>query len=98
MNTLPIVTWSFVISLVFELIGAFMKIMHLPGADAFLIVGIVANVLFIISALSEVWGSQRINSNEKIMWTLAFIFMGFLGALAGLIYVLLARKRVTRKI
>ena len=75
-----------------------MKIMHLPGADALLIVGIVANVLFIISALSEVWGSQRIHSNEKIMWTLAFIFMGFLGALAGLIYVLLARKRVTRKI
>jgi hypothetical protein len=98
MNTLPTVTWSFVISLVLELTGAFMKIMHLPGADALLIIGIVANVVFIISALSEVWGSQRINSNEKIMWTLAFIFMGFLGALAGLIYVLLARKRVTRKI
>jgi lipid-A-disaccharide synthase-like uncharacterized protein len=98
MNTLPIVTWSFVISLVLELTGAIMKIMHLPGADALLIIGIVANVVFIISALSEVLGSQRINSNEKIMWTLAFIFMGFLGALAGLIYVLLARKRVTRKI
>ena len=98
MDTLPIVKWSFIISLVFELVGAFMKIMHLPGANALLIIGIVSNVVFIISALSEVWGSQRINSNEKIMWTLAFIFMGVLGALAGLIYVLLARKRVTRKI
>jgi hypothetical protein len=88
------VKWSFVISLVFELVGALMKIMHLPGADALLIIGMVANGVFIVSALSEVWGSVRINTNEKVMWTIAFIFMGFLGALAGILYVVMGRKRI----
>lgn len=94
MNLGIVVKWSFVISLVFELVGALMKIMHLPGSDALLIIGMAANGVFIVSALSEVWGSVRINTNEKVMWTIAFIFMGFLGALAGILYVLIGRKRV----
>jgi hypothetical protein len=43
MNLGIVVKWSFVISLVFELVGALMKILHLPGADALLIIGMVAN-------------------------------------------------------
>ena len=43
MNFGIVVKWSFVISLVFELVGALMKILHLPGADALLIIGMVAN-------------------------------------------------------
>ena len=94
MNLGTVVKWSFVISLAFELVGALIKIMHLPGADALLIIGMVANGVFIVSALSEVWGSVRINTNEKVMWTIAFIFMGFLGALAGILYVIMGRKRI----
>jgi hypothetical protein len=94
MNIGIVVKWSFVISLVFELLGALMKILHLPGADQLLIVGMVANGVFIVAALSEIWGSVRINSNEKFMWTIAFIFMGILGALAGMLYVLMGRKRI----
>lgn len=94
MNLGIVVKWSFVISLVFELVGALMKIIHLPGADALLIIGMVANGVFIVSALSEVWGSVRINTNEKVMWTIAFIFMGFLGALVGILYVVIGRKRI----
>jgi hypothetical protein len=94
MNIGIVVKWSFVISLVFELLGALMKILHLPGADQLLIVGMVANGVFIVAALSEIWGSVRINSNEKFMWTIAFIFTGILGALAGMLYVLMGRKRI----
>ena len=94
MNLGIVVKWSFVISLVLELVGALMKIMHLPGADALLIIGMVANGVFIVSALSEVWGSVRINTSEKVMWTIAFIFMGFLGAIAGILYVVIGRKRI----
>ena len=94
MNLGIVVKWSFVISLVFELVGALMKIMHLPGADELLIIGMAANGVFIVSALSEVWGSVRINTNEKVMWTIAFIFMGFLGAIAGILYVVMGRKRI----
>jgi hypothetical protein len=76
MNLGTIVSWSFFISLVLVLLGAFMKILHLPGAEQLLIVGMVTNGVFVIAALSEVWRSERIDKNEKIMWTIAFIFMG----------------------
>lgn len=46
MNLGIVVKWSFVISLVFELVGALMKMMHLPGADALLIIGMLANWVF----------------------------------------------------
>jgi hypothetical protein len=94
MNLGIVVKWSFVISLVFELVGALMKMMHLPGANSLLIIGMVANGVFIVCALSEVWGSVRIKMNEKVMWTIAFVFMGFLGAIAGILYVVIGRKRI----
>lgn len=94
MNLGKIVSWSFFISLVLSLVGAFMKIVHLPGAEELLIVAVVSNGVFVVSALTEVWRSIRIDKNEKIMWTIAFVFMGFLGAIAGIVYLLLGRKRI----
>jgi predicted membrane channel-forming protein YqfA (hemolysin III family) len=95
MNLGTIVTWSFFISLFLVLVGAFMKILHLPGAEQLLIVAIVSNGVFVVTALSEMWRSERIDKNEKIMWTIAFIFIG--GAIAGIVYLLLGRKRVVLK-
>ena len=94
MNLRKIVSWSFFISLALSLVGALMKILHLPGAEQLLMVGVVSNGVFVVSALTEVWRSVRIDKNEKIMWTIAFIFMGFLGAIAGIVYLLLGRKRI----
>jgi predicted membrane channel-forming protein YqfA (hemolysin III family) len=94
MNLGKIVSWSFFISLALSLVGALMKILHLPGAEQLLMVGVVSNGVFVVSALTEVWRSVRIDKNEKIMWTIAFVFMGFLGAIAGIVYLLLGRKRV----
>jgi predicted membrane channel-forming protein YqfA (hemolysin III family) len=94
MNLGKIVSWSFFISLALSLVGALMKILHLPGAEQLLMVGVVSNGVFVVSALTEVWRSVKINKNEKIMWTIAFIFMGFLGAIAGIVYLLLGRKRI----
>lgn len=94
MNLGTIVTWSFFISLVLVLLGAFMKILHLPGAEQLLIVGMVTNGVFVVTALSEVWRSERIDKNEKIMWTIGFTFIGFLGTIAGIVYLLLGRKRI----
>ena len=94
MNLGTIVSWSFFISLALSLVGALMKILHLPGAEQLLMVGVVSNGVFVVSALTEVWRSVRIDKNEKIMWTIAFVFMGFLGAIAGIVYLLLGRKRV----
>ncbi len=94
MNLGKIVSWSFFISLALSLVGALMKILHLPGAEQLLMVGVVSNGVFVVSALTEVWRSVRIDKNEKIMWTIAFVVMGFLGAVAGIVYLLLGRKRV----
>jgi predicted membrane channel-forming protein YqfA (hemolysin III family) len=94
MNLGKIVSWSFFISLALSLVGALMKILHLPGAEQLLMVGVVSNGVFVVSALTEVWRTVRIDKNEKIMWTIAFVFMGFLGAIAGIVYLLLGRKRI----
>ncbi len=68
-----------------------MKITHLPGAETLLKIGILGNVVFIVSALNEVWNSIRIEKGEKVMWTIAFFSIGTLGSI---IYILLGRKRV----
>jgi hypothetical protein len=39
----------------------------------------------------EIWQSGKIERIEKIMWTIAFLF---LGGLAGLLYILLGRKHI----
>jgi Phospholipase_D-nuclease N-terminal len=91
MNAGTVVKLSFFVSICFVMLGAIMKITHLPGAEALLIIGILGNVVFIVSALNEVWTSIRIEKGEKIMWTIAFFFIGTLGPI---IYILLGRKRV----
>ncbi|WP_395808502.1 hypothetical protein [Daejeonella sp.] len=51
-------------------------------------------VIYIIMALNEIYTSNRVNLIEKIMWTISFIGLGWI---AGLIYLLFARKRMFRK-
>jgi hypothetical protein len=87
-----IVKTSFVISFIITLIGAYFKIMHTDGAEIFLIAGMIATLVFIVSAIYEVRTSNRIDHTEKTMWTIAFIFMS---GIAGLIYFFIGRKRIT---
>ena len=82
---------EFFFSICIVMIGTLMKITHLPGAEILLMIGLLGNVVFIVSALNEVWNSIRIEKGEKIMWTISFIFTGTLGPI---IYFLLRRKRV----
>ena len=91
MNVGTVVKWSFFFSICIVMIGTLMKITHLPGAEILLMIGLLGNVVFIVSALNEVWNSIRIEKGEKIMWTISFIFTGTLGPI---IYFLLRRKRV----
>ncbi|KXK36796.1 MAG: PLDc N-terminal domain-containing protein [Saprospiraceae bacterium] len=86
-----IVKWSFIISFMLSLIGAYFKITHLEGAHALLIIGVITTLIFIVSAIYEVRTSTRIDNSEKTMWTIAFIFMS---GLAGIIYFFAGRKRI----
>ncbi|MBP6557716.1 MAG: hypothetical protein KAX93_00420 [Flavobacterium sp.] len=92
-NLDKIVTTSFILSFIVTIIGALFKIMHWPGASMLLIIGLLSLAVFVITALYEVHNSKTINSSEKLMWTIGFLF---LGSIAGLVYVLIGRKRVIR--
>jgi hypothetical protein len=86
-----IVKASFITSFILTWGGALMKIMHYRGANALMIAGFVATLVFIISAITEIRKSNRIGASEKTMWTIGLIF---LNGLSGLIYILFARKRI----
>ncbi len=85
---------AFVISQLTMLIGLVLKIRHLPGADFFLILTFILTLVYIVNALSEIYGSDRIKTNEKIMWTITFI--GF-NTLAGILYFFILRPRMIRE-
>lgn len=46
-------------------------------------------------ALREIYKSNKSSLTEKIMWTLGFI--GIINLLAGLVYLIFARKRILRE-
>ncbi len=81
----------FWVSFAIQLIGPLFKMMHLPFAEELLIIGIISHYLVAILAMLEIWQSGKIERIEKIMWTVAFLF---LGGLAGLLYVFVGRKRI----
>ncbi|MFM1836163.1 MAG: hypothetical protein RJA04_851 [Bacteroidota bacterium] len=81
----------FWLSFAFQFIGPLFKIMHLPFAEELLFIGIISHFLVAILAMLEIWQSAKIERNEKIMWTIAFLF---LGGLAGLLYTFVGRKRI----
>jgi uncharacterized membrane protein len=92
MNRGTIIKSSFVVSFVITLIGAYLKLIHSYSADMFLKIAVAVWLVFIVNAIIEVWSSTRVDKNEKIMWSIAFIFMG---TFSGIIYLLMGRKRVT---
>lgn len=91
MKTGTIVITSFIVGFILNLLGAYLKINHTVGADTWLTIGVVASVIFVVTAIYEVRTSERINHTEKTMWTIAFIFFSIL---AGLVYLLIGRKRI----
>ena len=86
-----IVHTSFFLSMAITLIGATLKIMHLSGAETLLAIGLITSLVFIVSAIIEVRSSNRLDHREKTMWTIAFLF---LNGVAGILYMVSARRRV----
>jgi multisubunit Na+/H+ antiporter MnhB subunit len=87
-------TKAFLSSLLTVLIGTILKILHFPGGQFFLILTFVLTIIYIITALSEIYGSERISTNEKIMWTVSFILFC---TIAGLLYFFVGRPRIKRE-
>ena len=82
---------SFCISLIGIPAGTVLKIMHAPFADLLFQISIAFYLVFAVLALYEVFQSNRIEKNEKFMWTIGFLF---LGTLVGILYLVTGRKRI----
>ncbi|TZF86428.1 hypothetical protein FW774_05125 (plasmid) [Pedobacter sp. BS3] len=81
-------------SLIIGLVGGLLKILHLPMAQLFLIVSLLATLVYIICGLYEIYGSKRIKAVEKLMWTIGFIV---LCSITGLLYLFMGRPRILRQ-
>lgn len=86
---LPI--YTYIIAFASILFGAFLKILHHSNADTFLMIGLIAQCIFILFVIGEVVLSFKIKTNEKVMWIVGAIFMS---SIVGLIYLFSARKRI----
>lgn len=91
MKNKQILNLSFALSFVIVIIGALFKIMHYPYSQLFLIVGLISMLVFWYVAISEIKSSTKIDGSEKFMWIIGLIFFG---SVAGLVYLLSARKRI----
>ncbi|WP_369075811.1 GldL-related protein [Flavihumibacter cheonanensis] len=91
MNLCTIVKWSFITSFILAITGAYLKIMHYEAANAILITGILATLIFIITAIIEIRTSTRISTTSKNLWTIALILFG---GFTGFIYFFIGRKRI----
>ena len=86
---------SFFISVIGILFGAVLKIMHSPFADLLLELSFAFYLVFAVLALFEVYQSYKIETTEKIMWTIGLLF---LGSVVGILYLVAGRKRIVNNL
>jgi Mg2+ and Co2+ transporter CorA len=94
MTTGTLLKTSFAASLFIPIIGAYLKLTHAQGAETLLMISFIAILIFIVTALYEVNTSKRIDSTEKVMWTVGFLLMS---TIAGFVY-MLKRRRIASDI
>ena len=83
----------YLVSLFITIIGAVLKISHIDGAEAVITIGIAISIFFILFSVYEVNISNRIDRNEKLMWTVGLIFIS---SITGFVYLFSARKRIVK--
>ncbi len=91
MEKKQILNISLVLSIVTVILGSFLKIMHYPYSQFFLILGVISLLVFWLVAIPEIKSSKKIDGSEKFMWIFGLIFIS---NIACLVYLLSARKRI----
>lgn len=82
----------FILTILMIIISSALFVSHSPYADTLMNFVFLSSLIFIIIAIYEVTSSKNLNTDEKIIWTIAFIFMN---VIAGAVYLLIGRKRIT---
>ncbi len=85
---------AFVLSFMTGILGAYLKVVHLPGGKILLIIALGLTLVYIVSALYEIYTSDKIKLSEKIMWTTGFLVITFL---AAILYLVMGRPRSLRQ-
>ncbi|MFZ9660526.1 MAG: hypothetical protein ACO29O_01500 [Chitinophagaceae bacterium] len=67
-----------------------LKLNHNPLEGTLVTLALIASFLYIYIGIKEVWRSG-ISQNEKIMWTLGFLFAN---GIAGAFYLISGRKKI----
>lgn len=85
----------YLLSALVTISGAVLKIMHVEAGDVLLVTSFFAIVAFMLVAAPEIFRSKQIQTVEKVMWLVAFIFML---SISGLLYLVMRRKVVIGEI
>ncbi|WP_432670006.1 PLDc N-terminal domain-containing protein [Flavobacterium sp. SM2513] len=75
---------SFLLSVLFIIVGTGLRITHVLDATTVLTIGLILTLTYIISGIIEVYQSSRSSSN-KLMWALGFVIFNFFTAVFWLI-------------
>lgn len=86
-----LVKTSFILGFTISFVAILVKVLHYPGSNTLLAIGILFIIAFIFSAILEIHDSKKLDGREKFMWTIGLITMA---TLIGTIYVFSARKRI----
>ena len=85
---------AFIISFSFTIIGVLLKINHIGNATIILAIGLILTLIYIIIGIKEVNSSTKLQSSDKVLWTIGFLFFNFF---VGIFY-LIKRKNIVQKI
>ena len=78
MNRTELFRFSLIITPVFNLTGIICKLQHFPYGGVLLGLSLLASLGFIIPGLADVFGKTKYKTNEKLMWTVGFIFLSWI--------------------
>jgi len=80
MKTDSIIKGSLLASTLLIIVGALLKVLHLPFADALLVTGMLFSLVFLFTAIYEVQASNR-STASKVGWILVLLIGGTFGAI-----------------
>jgi len=94
MTRLTLYKIALLLSIVTVLTGLVLKILHISAGQILIPIGLFFTLVYAIIALYEIYKSDRITLDEKIMWTAGFIIVS---SVAGLLYLIMGRPRILRE-
>lgn len=91
MTRLTLYKIAFFLSIVTGITGLAAKIMHIPVGQILILLSLGFTMVYVLIAIYEIYKSDRITPDEKIMWTAGFILIS---TVPGLLYLIMGRPRI----